>query len=405
MALLEQRVALLDVLRRALGEPGVVRPDRRRERRARRCARSRSSPPATACAQRKLGHGLGDRAGADGLRGARSRSCVPAARELSRFAQDVYDGSLGDAARSVRGAGRPARRRRRADQEGVPHARARAAPRRQHRRPAGRGEVQGGGGGLRDPVGPRSAGDLRPLRPRGPALRRLPARTSTSSARSETCSRRSSAGRGRRHVRRRRRRAARARGRRRRRASSSSTWRRPRRAARSPSAYEAVDRCEHCHGNGAEPGTPIETCERCGGAGRRQARARARRSARSMRAVVCDACAATAGSPRSRARLPRPRPRWSTAPSPSRCRPGSRTASGCGSPVAATPASAARRAGDLYVLIARARGRALRARGRRPDHRARRAGAARRARREPRGADARRADRGGGARPAPSPAR
>src|ERR1035437_2455481 len=22
--------------------------------------------------------------------------------------------------------------------------------------------------------------------------------------------------------------------------------------------YEAVDRCEHCHGNGAEPGTPIE---------------------------------------------------------------------------------------------------------------------------------------------------
>src|SRR5262249_13386836 len=35
-------------------------------------------------------------------------------------------------------------------------------------------------------------------------------------------------------------------------------------------AYEAVDRCEHCHGNGAEPGTPIETCERCGGAGQLQ---------------------------------------------------------------------------------------------------------------------------------------
>src|SRR3954452_12607075 len=32
-------------------------------------------------------------------------------------------------------------------------------------------------------------------------------------------------------------------------------------------AYEAVKRCERCHGNGAEPGTPIETCERCGGAG------------------------------------------------------------------------------------------------------------------------------------------
>ena len=33
-------------------------------------------------------------------------------------------------------------------------------------------------------------------------------------------------------------------------------------------SYELVDTCEHCHGNGAEPGTPIETCERCGGAGR-----------------------------------------------------------------------------------------------------------------------------------------
>ena len=32
-------------------------------------------------------------------------------------------------------------------------------------------------------------------------------------------------------------------------------------------AFEAVSRCEHCHGNGAEPGTPIHTCETCGGAG------------------------------------------------------------------------------------------------------------------------------------------
>ena len=31
--------------------------------------------------------------------------------------------------------------------------------------------------------------------------------------------------------------------------------------------YDAVGACEHCHGNGAEPGTPITTCERCGGAG------------------------------------------------------------------------------------------------------------------------------------------
>jgi molecular chaperone DnaJ len=32
-------------------------------------------------------------------------------------------------------------------------------------------------------------------------------------------------------------------------------------------SFDAVSRCEHCHGNGAEPGTPINTCETCGGAG------------------------------------------------------------------------------------------------------------------------------------------
>jgi len=31
--------------------------------------------------------------------------------------------------------------------------------------------------------------------------------------------------------------------------------------------FEAVSVCEHCRGNGAEPGTPIRTCETCGGAG------------------------------------------------------------------------------------------------------------------------------------------
>lgn len=39
------------------------------------------------------------------------------------------------------------------------------------------------------------------------------------------------------------------------------------RGARMDVAFEVVERCEHCHGNGAEPGTPIETCERCGGGG------------------------------------------------------------------------------------------------------------------------------------------
>src|SRR5918912_1418744 len=32
-------------------------------------------------------------------------------------------------------------------------------------------------------------------------------------------------------------------------------------------AYEAVGRCQRCHGNRAEPGTPIDTCSRCGGTG------------------------------------------------------------------------------------------------------------------------------------------
>jgi molecular chaperone DnaJ len=32
-------------------------------------------------------------------------------------------------------------------------------------------------------------------------------------------------------------------------------------------SYQAVAACEHCRGNGAEPGTPIVGCERCGGAG------------------------------------------------------------------------------------------------------------------------------------------
>jgi molecular chaperone DnaJ len=53
--------------------------------------------------------------------------------------------------------------------------------------------------------------------------------------------------------------------------------------------YDAVDRCGHCSGNGAEPGTPIETCERCGGAG--QVRAVTRSAfGQLVRAQVCDVC-------------------------------------------------------------------------------------------------------------------
>jgi molecular chaperone DnaJ len=54
-------------------------------------------------------------------------------------------------------------------------------------------------------------------------------------------------------------------------------------------AYEAVDRCEHCNGNGAEPGTPIETCERCGGAGQLQAVTRTP-FGQMMRTMTCERC-------------------------------------------------------------------------------------------------------------------
>jgi molecular chaperone DnaJ len=53
--------------------------------------------------------------------------------------------------------------------------------------------------------------------------------------------------------------------------------------------YEAVDRCEHCNGNGAEPGTPINTCERCGGSGQLQAATRTP-FGQMVRTVVCDVC-------------------------------------------------------------------------------------------------------------------
>jgi molecular chaperone DnaJ len=53
--------------------------------------------------------------------------------------------------------------------------------------------------------------------------------------------------------------------------------------------YEAIERCEHCHGNGAEPGTPIETCERCAGHGQLQAVTRTP-FGQMARTVLCDVC-------------------------------------------------------------------------------------------------------------------
>jgi molecular chaperone DnaJ len=53
--------------------------------------------------------------------------------------------------------------------------------------------------------------------------------------------------------------------------------------------FEAIDACDRCRGNGAEPGTPITTCERCGGAGLLQAVSRSP-FGQVVRQVPCDVC-------------------------------------------------------------------------------------------------------------------
>src|SRR5215207_1890439 len=53
--------------------------------------------------------------------------------------------------------------------------------------------------------------------------------------------------------------------------------------------HEVEVRCEHCHGNGAEPGTPIVTCARCHGSGQLQAVSRTR-FGQLVRTATCDVC-------------------------------------------------------------------------------------------------------------------
>ncbi len=56
-----------------------------------------------------------------------------------------------------------------------------------------------------------------------------------------------------------------------------------------PVSYEAIARCEHCQGNGAEPGTPIETCPKCGGSGQLRAVSRTP-FGQMVRTSACDRC-------------------------------------------------------------------------------------------------------------------
>jgi molecular chaperone DnaJ len=62
--------------------------------------------------------------------------------------------------------------------------------------------------------------------------------------------------------------------------------------------FEAIDRCERCHGNGAEPGTPIERCARCAGAGQLQSAVRTP-FGQMLRTVLCDACQGDGRVPRT----------------------------------------------------------------------------------------------------------
>ena len=72
--------------------------------------------------------------------------------------------------------------------------------------------------------------------------------------------------------------------------------------------YDAVVRCDVCHGNGAEPGTPIEPCERCGGAGQLRAVTRTP-FGQVVRATVCDVCHGDGRVPRQPCRTCRGRGR------------------------------------------------------------------------------------------------
>ena len=54
-------------------------------------------------------------------------------------------------------------------------------------------------------------------------------------------------------------------------------------------SFEAIQACERCRGNGAEPGTPIRACETCGGSGQLRQVTRTV-FGQMVRAVACETC-------------------------------------------------------------------------------------------------------------------
>ena len=260
------------------------------------------------------------------------------------------------AARLLRGPRRRPRRRRRPDQEGLPQARARAAPGRQRARPGRGGEVQGGRGGLRGALGPRAPAALRRLR----RTRACAARGYAPDMRGlrlvlATCSRRSSA----RAASRPRSAAAAA-------AAAAAAGPRAATSSSPPTidladaargiqvevAYEAAALCGTCHGNGAEPGTPIVTCRDCDGTGpapaRRAHALRPARAHRDLRRLRRRRARAREALPRVRRRGPRARAAPRRGRHPARASP---TASASGSPRRGHAGEHGGPAGDLYVVV------------------------------------------------------
>jgi molecular chaperone DnaJ len=128
------------------------------------------------------------------------------------------------------------------------------------------------------------------------------------------------------------------------------------RGAKVDVSFEAVDRCEHCHGNGAEPGTPIETCGRCGGSGQLQAVTRTP-FGQMVRTMACDVCEGDGRVPRKPCRECRGRGRRAsrqelTVDVPAGIADGQRIRlGGRGHAGGRSEADRAAPAGDLYVLV------------------------------------------------------
>ncbi len=161
---------------------------------------------------------------------------------------------------------------------------------------------------------------------------------------------------------------------------------RPRTAPPLELKFDAVVLCENCHGNGAEPGTPIETCPKCEGAGQLRTVTRTL-IGQVMSTTTCDQCGGEGKIPkRAVPRLPRPRPP-SRAPDGVGRRPGRDRRRPADPRQRPRPRRRARRPARR-PLRARAGqgGCAVRARRRRPDHGGRHLRAAGGARRDDRGA-------------------